>query len=140
MHERNIRLPEDLIGDDGLIAALAATDLRGDAYWDRERVEPCEAEGFYCEPAELLNPVTMRIQYRRMINYSVRRYQNQLISRVMQNAGPTGLPVRHAQIYSAPLTSFTIRTSPALPWFDYQALCRNRRAEEFTWRATPLPP
>src|SRR3546814_4163315 len=103
MHERNIRLPEDLIGDDGLIAALAATDLRGDAYWDRERVEPCEAAGFYCEPAELLNSVTMRILYRRMINYSVRRYQNMIISRVMKTEGPTGLPARLAQLYLVPL-------------------------------------
>src|SRR3546814_6492611 len=91
MHERNIRLPEDLIGDDGLIAALAATDLRGDAYWDRERVEPCEAAGFYFEPAELLNPVTMRIQYRRLLNYSVCRYQKQIISRVMQDRKSTRL-------------------------------------------------
>src|SRR3546814_18940925 len=73
MHERNIRLPEDLIGDDGLIGALAATDLRGDAYWDRERVEPCGAAGFYYEPAGLLNPVTSRLQYRRRIHYRFRR-------------------------------------------------------------------
>src|SRR3546814_20671713 len=74
----------------------------------------------------------MRIQYRRMINYSVRRYQNQLISRVMQNEGPTGLPARLAQLYSAHLPSFTIRPSPALAWFDYQALRRIRRAAEFS--------
>src|SRR3546814_9693207 len=78
--------------------------------------------------SELLNPVTMRIQYRRMINYSVRRYQNQIISRVMQNEGPTGLPARLAQLYSAHLPSFTIRPSPALAWFDYQALRRDRKS------------
>src|SRR3546814_6943196 len=74
----------------------------------------------------------MRIQYRRMINYSVRRYQNQIISRVMQNEGPTGLPARLAQLYSAHLPSFKIRPSPALAWFDYQALRRIRRAAEFS--------
>src|SRR3546814_3567446 len=80
----------------------------------------------------------MRIQYRRMINYSVRRYQNQIISRVMQHEGPTGLPARLAQLYSAHLPSFTIRPSPALAWFDYQALRRIRRAAEFRPPAPPL--
>src|SRR3546814_8554040 len=82
----------------------------------------------------------MRNQFRRMINYSVRRYQNQIISRVMQNEGPTGLPARLAQLYSAHLPSFTIRPSPALAWFDYQALRRIRRAAEFSPPAPPLPP
>src|SRR3546814_9869148 len=75
-----------------------------------------------------------------MINYSVRRYQNQIISRVMQNEGPTGLPARLAQLYSAHLPSFTIRPSPALAWFDYQALRRIRRAAEFSPPAPPLHP
>src|SRR3546814_6973484 len=74
MHERNIRLPEDLIGDDGLIAELAETDRRGDDYWDRERVQPREVAGFYCEPVELMNPVTLRIQFRTLIHSSVRSY------------------------------------------------------------------
>src|SRR3546814_6423794 len=90
---------------------MRISDWSSDVCSSDLRVEPCEAAGFYCEPAELLNPVTMRIQYRRMINYSVRRYQNQIISRVMQNEGPTGLPARLAQLYSAHLPSFTIRRS-----------------------------
>src|SRR3546814_4688743 len=43
MHERNIRLPEDLIGDDGLIGALAATDLRGDAYRSEEHTSELQS-------------------------------------------------------------------------------------------------
>src|SRR3546814_15518654 len=106
MHERNIRLPEDLIGDDGLIAALAATDLRGDAYWDRERVEPCEAAGFYCEPADFLNPFKMRTQYARISNYSSRRFKNQIISPAITTQGQHGLPARTAPSFSAPSPSF----------------------------------
>ncbi|MBK5264532.1 MAG: glycosyltransferase [Alphaproteobacteria bacterium] len=124
MQGRNIRLPEDLIGDDGLIAALAATDLRSDAHWDKERVVPCEDAGFYCEPVNLLTPRTLPLQYRRMINYSIRYFQNRIISDIMQNTGPEGLPERLTDLYPDYLPSFHARRSPGVAWFDFLALRR----------------
>jgi glycosyltransferase involved in cell wall biosynthesis len=129
MRVRNIRLPEDLIGDDGLIAALAATDLRSDANWDKERVVPCGDAGFYCEPVNLLTPRTLDIQYRRMINYSVRHFQNRIISDIMRNTGPEGLPERMADLYPDYLPEFRARRSPQLAWFDFLAL--RRMAKQF---------
>src|SRR3546814_4826336 len=35
---KGLRLPEDLIGDDGLVAAWAHTDLGRDVDWRRERI------------------------------------------------------------------------------------------------------
>jgi hypothetical protein len=126
MREREIRLPYDLIGDDGLIAALAATDLEDESHWDRERVVPCENAGFYCEPVDALHLRTWRVQYRRMINYSVRHFQNRILSDIMRGAGPEGLPERLAALYPAYLPEFTARRSPGMAWFDFLALRRMR--------------
>lgn len=124
MRERRLCLPDDLIGDDGLIAALAATDLHNESHWDRERVAPCEAAGFYCEPVALRHARTWRIQYRRMINYSVRHFQNRIVSDIMRGEGPEGLPERLAELYPVYLRSFRVRWSPGVAWFDFLALRR----------------
>lgn len=124
MRAQGIRLPDDLIGDDGLVAALAATDLMDETHWDRERVVPCEAAGFYCEPVALLRPESWRLQYRRMINYSVRHFQNRIVSDIMRGPGPVGLPKALRALYPDYLPRFRVRRSVGVAWFDYLALRR----------------
>ncbi|MDF0542453.1 glycosyltransferase family A protein [Sphingobium sp. H39-3-25] len=124
---RGLSLPEDLIGDDGLVCAWAMTGLSTDAHWDRDRVVPCEQAGFLCEPVALFHPVTWRVQYRRMMNYSVRHYQNRIISDIMGREGPSGLPPRMAALYADWLPRFTPR-SGITGWFDRKALARMRSA------------
>ncbi|WP_313803134.1 glycosyltransferase family A protein [Sphingobium sp.] len=118
---RGLRLPEDLIGDDGLVAAWAHTDLGRDADWERERVLACEEAGFRCEAVSLLRPSTLRMQYRRMINYSVRFFQNRIISDIMRRDGVAGLPVRMDALYGEWLPRFRPRPLP-MGWFDRKAL------------------
>lgn len=127
MRARDLRLPEDLVGDDGLLGALAATDLREETHWDRERVAPCEEAGFYCEPVDATNPRSWRVQYRRMINYSVRHFQNRIISDIMRGPGPEGLPRELRGLYPAYLPGFRVRRSAAVAWFDFLALRRMRK-------------
>ena len=124
---RGLRLPEDLVGDDGLVAAWACTDLQSDAAWLRDRVIACEGAGFLCEPVRLASPATWRMQYRRMINYSVRFFQNRIVSDIMGREGPDGLPQRLADLYPAWVGSFSPRPGPT-GWFDRKALARMRRA------------
>ena len=124
---RGLRLPEDLIGDDGLVAAWAHTDLQSDDSWDRSRVIGCEDAGFLCEPVRLLKPASWRMQYRRMINYSVRFFQNRIISDIMRREGPEGLPARLADLYPEWIGRFSPRPGPT-GWFDRQALQRMARA------------
>ena len=128
MRAADIRLPEDLVGDDGLLGALAKTDLANEDHWDDMRVVPCPQAGFLCEPASLFSPATIRIQYRRMTNYSVRHFQNRIITRIMRAEGPRGLPHRLAALYPAWLSQFTPRRHPQLWWFDRRALARMARA------------
>lgn len=116
-----IRLPDDLVGDDGLIRALACTDLGPDSEWRSERVVPCRNAGFLCEPNRLTLQ-GLRQQSARMVNYSLRHFQNLIVRDVMRGVGPTGLPSMLAQLYPAYLPRFRARLSPVWYWSDRQAL------------------
>ncbi|EQB04461.1 hypothetical protein FHS51_000053 [Sphingobium wenxiniae] len=126
IRERGLRLPDDLVGDDGMVAAWAHTDLERDANWVSERIVPCEGAGFRCEPVSLLSPASWRMQYRRMSNYSVRYFQNRIISDIMGREGPQGLPHRMEDLYGEWLPRFRPRGGMT-GWFDRKALARMQR-------------
>lgn len=128
MRARGIRLPDDLVGDDGLICAMAKTDLANEDDWRDERVLPCPQAGFLCEPTRLASPGTLAVQYRRMINYSLRHYQNRIVSQIMRGEGPTGLPRLLARHYADWLPRIAPRSHPVWWWFDRQAIRRMARA------------
>lgn len=120
-----IRLPQDLVGDDSLIGALAKTDLADESDWRDERVRVVAEAGFLCEPTRL-TPASLRNQYRRMVNYSVRHFQNRIVSEIMRGPGPAGLPARMADLYPLWLARFAPRPHPPCWWFDRRALARMR--------------
>jgi glycosyltransferase involved in cell wall biosynthesis len=125
MKARGIRLPVDLVGDDSLVGALAKTDLEPESAWDDRRIVPCPDAGFFCEPGAL-RPASLRRQYRRMVSYSVRHFQNRIVSQLMREEGPEALPERLAELYPEWLPRFAPR--PLHWWFDRLALARIRRA------------
>ena len=123
---RGLRLPDDLIGDDGLVAAWAHTDLQPDSHWVHERVVMCEGAGFLAEPVSLFQSTTWRMQYKRLTNYSIRYFQNRIVSDIMRREGPDGLPAHLASLYPQWLPRF--RPRPGLNgWFDRRALRRMYR-------------
>ncbi len=119
-----IRLPVDLIGDDGLVAALAKSNLGPESAWDKQRIANCESAQFRFEEADWRVPTTWALQYRRMINYSIRRYQNLIISQIMRGAGPSGLPATMRETYAAHWHLFDVRSAYAP--FDWLAQRRMR--------------
>ncbi len=123
-----IRLPEDLIGDDSLVGAFAKTGLANEDDWQEARVQPCKDAGFFCEPTDYFSPASLHGQYKRMINYSVRHFQNRIVTSIMRSSGPIGLPVRMALLYPEWLPRFSPRLHPLWYWFDRQALARMRAA------------
>ena len=130
MKQGDIRLPDDVIGDDGLICAMAKTNLADESQWNDNRVAVCEQAGFLCAPVSALSPKSWRMQYRRMVNYSVRHFQNAMISRIMRDAGPKGLPRLLSEIYRRELPSMEPRSRPELFWFDRLALKRMSQTVE----------
>lgn len=124
-----LRLPDDVVGEDGLVAAWAMTDLGPDAQWDRARIAPADGAGFRCEPVGLLDPRSWRMQYRRMTSYSVRYFQNRIIADIMTREGPAGLPPRLADLYPEWLPRLKPRGGAA-GWFDRKALARMTRQDK----------
>ena len=104
MKNAAIRLPEDLVGDDGLISSLAKTDLLDESHYDVRGVAVCSGAGFVCEPVNLLSVKSLKLQYRRMVNYSVRHYQNRIISDIMRTDGPAALPEHLSSLYGSVAT------------------------------------
>lgn len=129
MREADIRLPDDLIGDDGLLCALAKTDLGNEDDWQDARVATVESAAFLCDPVRL-TPTDLLLQARRMRNYSLRHFQNRIVSDIMRGPGPTALPDRLASLYAHYLAQFRPRLDPRLWWFDRQALAAMARAAE----------
>jgi glycosyltransferase involved in cell wall biosynthesis len=127
MRERGIRLPEDLVGDDGLLGAMAKTNLANEDDWRDERVISCPDAGFECERASLLSPAVLRNQFRRMQSYSTRHFQNRIVSAIMRGEGPTGLPTRMADLYPTWVDRLRPRRDPLWHWFDRRALARMRQ-------------
>ncbi|HMO69191.1 MAG TPA: glycosyltransferase family A protein, partial [Novosphingobium sp.] len=123
-----IRLPEDPIGDDSLVGALAKTGLADESDWRDDRIVPCPQAGFLCEPTALTSLASLRGQYARMVNYAVRHFQNRMVSQIMREAGPQGLPRRMAELYPEWLPRLAPRFSPVWFWFDRKALARMRAA------------
>lgn len=118
-----LRLPEDLIGDDSLIGALAKTDLDHEDNWRDSRVVPCPAARFLCDPVTLA-PSQLKMQLARMRNYSLRHFQNRIVTAIMRGPGPSGLPRQMVSLYGEHLSGFRPRLDPRYWWFDRQALAR----------------
>ncbi len=128
MRDSGLRLPDDVIGDDGLLGVLARTDLQAEDAWDRERVAVCEDAGFYAETVSPARPDLLSMQHKRMTTYSVRHFQNSIIAEIMRRDGPAGLPRRMASLYPDYLPRFRPRRRFPEWYFDRLALRRMRRA------------
>jgi cellulose synthase/poly-beta-1,6-N-acetylglucosamine synthase-like glycosyltransferase len=123
MKRSGIRLPDDLIGDDGLIGALVKADLGPESGWIIDRVATTPTAQFVMSaPFRSTNPASWRMQYRRMTNYSERHFQNRIISAIMRDAGPQGLPRMMIDVYAVWLPTFRPRRSLRWWWFDRRAL------------------
>lgn len=127
MRAANLRLPDDLVGEDGLIAALAKTDLGWLADWRDARVQPTMDAGFYCTPFNLGDVRSWWTQLRRMIAYAERHFQNQIITHILQNEGALGLPERLDFVYPRFLPEFKPRRGVWWP-FDRYALAKMAHA------------
>jgi glycosyltransferase involved in cell wall biosynthesis len=122
MKAQQIRLPDDLVGDDSLLGSLAKTNLGRLEAWDDKRINVCEDAGFFCDIFTPTHIASWQLQYRRMVSYSVRHFQNLMIRDIMNEAGPAGLPPMMADIYARHLPALRPRPGLIQRWFDRTAL------------------
>ena len=127
IRDHGVRLPDDLVGDDSLVNALANTDLGADRDFRKGAVVQCLGAGFYCEP----NPITpagLRRQMKRMETYALRHFQNRILSDIMRNEGARMIPARLASVYGLYLDRLRPRLNPLWFEFDRRALAQIRAA------------
>jgi len=67
-----------------------------------------------------------------MINYSVRNFQNRIVTSIMSSTGPAGLPRKLSDTYPEWIDGFLPRRDVKWWWFDRLALQRMRAACERT--------
>jgi hypothetical protein len=124
MRGRDIRLPEDLISDDGLLATLAKTNLVDHGSWQDRRVVACTEAGFICEPVRWASWAGWKMQFRRMVNYAERRFQDQIIQSFITADGPLRLPRELSPLYHEWVGRFEPRNT--LPWWLFDRLAMRR--------------
>ena len=101
LREMNVRIPIGLIGEDGLVAALVKWDLEPRRPWDPARVAVTSAPsaGFQFTSLSPANPHDIRKYCRRLVRYSIRRYQNKMIGSLLKERGIEGMPAHVFDLY-----------------------------------------
>lgn len=120
-----IYLPVGLVGDDSLVGALACWDLDPTSSWARERVVCCPQANFYYQRLSPFSISDLRLLYRRKIRYSLRRFQNLALRKVLKAQGLKALPRTIEETFAVNRAGEGL---PALKWrsvdtyFDFLAL------------------
>lgn len=100
IRQQGVRLPVGFIGDDSLVGALAHWDLDPlQNTWDKTLTHVCGDAEFSYDTTwlhALLNP---RFYLRRCQRYSMRYFQNKLLSQKIYRLGLAGIPERVDQLY-----------------------------------------
>ena len=103
--QMSVRLPLNLEGDDGLLAALIQWDLSPENQgFDRERIIMCEDAGFEFEPLSPHRIGDWSKYWKRAVRYGRRNYEFQLLARVLKARGIAGLPSDIAELYDGAST------------------------------------
>jgi hypothetical protein len=95
-----IRLPVGLVGDDSLLGSLAAWNLVPKGDWDaKNRVAVCDGAGFRFNSVSYWSLDDLTRQLHRMVRYSRRRYEMQMINDILRSEGIAGLPRDTNELY-----------------------------------------
>ena len=120
---RDLQLPFGAKGEDGLIAYLLLTDLKGgedDSH--RERLVVAEKAGFEFNSLAL-NWNDARIYHRRLKRYSERHFQKAVLYRRLKRGGVAAMPRNIADIYAPnALRGLRPRRDPVNFWYDWATL------------------
>lgn len=107
LHDKNVRIPIRLEGDDGLLGALIKWDLAPDRNaFDHERIVPCSDAQFAFDPISPMRLADWRAYWKRLVRYGRRRYEFEILGPRLKKQGLSGLPtdITHAYDDSHQLT------------------------------------
>jgi len=97
----SVRIPLKLEGDDGLLGALIKWDLAPDRNgFDEQRIVPCADAAFEFESMSPARPSDWNKYWKRTVRYGRRRYEFQLVARLIKARGIAALPRDITELYS----------------------------------------
>jgi glycosyltransferase involved in cell wall biosynthesis len=100
IRERRIRLPVGFVGDDSLVGSLAAWDLDPAGDWDAERrIVVCTDAEFRFDPVCIWSPRDLKRHARRLVRYSRRRYEVEMLNDILRSEGLPGMPRDTSELY-----------------------------------------
>ena len=127
MCKRSIRLPFGAKGEDGLISYLLLTDLNGgpdDSH--KHRITVAQTATFEFDSLQP-NWHDAKTYHRRLIRYSERHFQKQVLYRLLKQSGLAAMPDTVYDIYSPEnMRGIRPRLSPVEFWYDVLMLRRLR--------------
>jgi len=125
-----VRIPLKLEGDDGLVGALVKWDLDPkNGAFDDARIAPCADARFEFESMSLTRPADWRMYWKRAVRYGRRRYEFQLLGKLLRAEGIGGLPRDITELY-ADAGSLRLRWDGVYTisnWFALRAMRRGSR-------------
>jgi len=124
---RDLHLPFGAKGEDGLIAYLLLTDLKGgEDDTRRERIVAAAKAGFAFNSLAL-NWNDAMLYHRRLKRYSERHFQKAVLYRRLKRSGAGAMPKNILDIYApSELRGLRPRRDPVNFWYDWATLRRLR--------------
>ncbi|THB74503.1 MAG: glycosyltransferase family 2 protein [Gammaproteobacteria bacterium] len=123
----SFKIPVGLIGDDSFIGNYAYRDLKPENSWDKNLIVVCEKAEFTYIPLSILSYDDMSFYYRRKIRYSLRRIQNLLLKKAVNEKGISGLPERIEEVYGLYPSELKLSWRGIDTWFDLLAIRRIKK-------------
>ena len=124
----NFRFPVGLFGEDGFIGAIAHWDLDPTKQGVKARVVPCPDAEFTFNPMSPFSWWSWRLFYKRLIRYSIRRYQIAMMKEPLKTEGIASLKPHVRDLYRERLHLCKLKwRGPVLTYIDWIARRRMRR-------------
>jgi glycosyltransferase involved in cell wall biosynthesis len=128
LKKSNLRFPYGLFGEDGFIGVVAQWDLDPTIEGVKERVVPCPDAEFTFNPMSLFSWWSWRLFYKRLIRYSIRRYQILMMKEPLKTEGIASLKPHVRDLYRERLHLCELKwRGLVLTNIDWIALRRMRR-------------
>jgi hypothetical protein len=115
-------LPIGFIGDDGLVGSLAYWDLEPRNEWDKAKIVVCEEAQFKYKSLSVFRKHDWQVQHKRMLRYSIRRWQNKMIGRVLKEKGIDGIPKHAEDLYEKYARNLVVTWRGTATIYDWIAL------------------
>ena len=99
LRNKDVRLPLNLEGDDGLLGALIKWDLAPPRPWNHHLIHPCADAIFEFDPVPITELAEWPKYLRRLVRYGRRHFEFELLRSRLRRLGLNGLPKDIRELY-----------------------------------------